>query len=218
MEKPLTIFAVSGWALPPEWFHGQVEQYFPEAKINVLYPSNPEDPEEAERLLKSANADLYIGYSMGSLWLLTYQEMLPPASVKVVLAPVLAFTSERNRGGKTQEAKLKYLIRSLKRNPKDPSPLQEFFSIAGIQISDSWLNKVPETDVLLKGLEFLQTAPVPGIADSQLVALVGDEDRLLDGDKLKEHFPQLKIISSAGHAPGPLLRRLAEILNQTSNG
>ena len=218
MEKPLTIFAVSGWALPPEWFHGQVEKCFPSAKINVLYPLNPEDPEEAERLLKSVNADLYIGYSLGSLWLLTYLEMLPPASVKVVLAPVLAFTSERNRGGKTQEAKLKYLIRSLKRNPKDPSPLQEFFSIAGIQISDSWLNKVPETDVLLKGLEFLQTAPVPGIADSQLVALVGEEDRLLDGDKLKEHFPQLKIISSAGHAPGPLLRRLAEILNQTSNG
>ena len=87
MEKPVTITGVCGWALPPEWFHDQIKFCFPEAKINVLTPSQPSDIQEAERLLKSTKADLYIGYSLGSLWLMIYKEMLPQASVKAVLAP-----------------------------------------------------------------------------------------------------------------------------------
>jgi len=217
MEKPLTITAVSGWAVPSEWFHSQIEEYFPDTKINVLYPSNPGDSQEAERLLKSNKADLYLGYSLGSLWLMLYQKMLPPASIRAVLAPVLAFTRERNRGGKTPETKLKYLIRQLKRYPKDPSPLQEFYSDAGIQISGTWLSRIPENETLLKGLEFLQTAPVPETEDLNAIALVGKEDNFLDGGKLRKYFPQLEIIPFAGHSPELLLNRLAGILNSTSN-
>jgi len=218
MEKPLTITAISGWALPPQWFHGLIEDSFPEAKINVLTPSQPSDTQEAEHLLKSTKADLYIGYSLGSLWLMTYQEMLPQASVKAVLAPVLAFNRERNRGGKTPETKLKYLIRKLKRNPHDPSPLREFYSSAGIHFSGSWLKNVPDHKVLLNGLEFLQIAPVPQIEAQKFVALVGKEDGFLDGNELKRHLPQLEIVPEAGHAPDPLLNRLANILDIASNG
>lgn len=218
MEKPLIITAISGWALPKEWLHGQIKIYFPAAKINVLYPSSPTVPQEAERLLKSAQADLYLGYSLGSLWLMTYLKLLPEASVKAVLAPVLAFTSERNRGGKTPETKLKYLIRSLKRNPKDPSPLLEFYADAGIQISEKWLKKIPENEVLLKGLEFLQKASVPEIESKRFIALVGEKDAFLDGEELKCHLPLLEIIPVADHAPGPLLKRLVDILELTSNG
>jgi hypothetical protein len=217
MEKPLTITAVSGWAVPSEWFHSKIEEYFPEAKINVLTPSNPGDSQEAERLLKSNKTDLYLGYSLGSLWLMLYQKMLPPASIRAVLAPVLAFTRERDRGGKTPETKLKYLIRQLKRYPKDPSPLQEFYSDAGINISEDWLPRVPENEVLLKGLEFLRTAPVPETENLNAIALVGKEDKFLDGGKLKKYFPQLEIIASASHSPELLLNRLASTLNLTSN-
>jgi hypothetical protein len=218
MENSLRITAVSGWALPPEWFHGQIEYYFPDAKIKVLYPSNPGDSQEAERLLKSAKSDLYIGYSLGSLWLMTYLKMLPESAVKVVLAPILAFCSERDRGGKTPETKLKYLKRRLARNPEDPSPLQEFYLDSKIQISDALFEKVPENEVLLKGLEFLHTAPIPDIDELIAIALVGKEDKFLEGDKLKNYLPQLEIIPDAGHAPGPLLQRLANILNSTSHG
>ncbi len=218
MEKSLTITVISGWALPPGWFHGQIENCFPDAIINVLYPSNPGDPEEAERLLKSAKADLYIGYSLGSLWLMTYQEMLPKDSVKALLAPVLAFVREREKGGKTPETQLKYLIRKLKRNPQDPSPLLEFYSDAGITISEAWLKEVPENEVLLKGLEFLQNAPIPEIETQKFIALVGQEDAFLDGDALKCHLPQLEIIADADHAPGPLLNRLATRLGLASHG
>ena len=218
MEKSLIITAVSGWALPQEWFHGLIEDSFPKAKINVLYPSQPGNAKEAEYLLKSTKADIYIGYSLGSLWLMTYQKMLAQASVKAVLAPVLAFSREREKGGKTPETKLKYLIRKLKRNPHDPSPLREFYASAKIHFSESWLKNIPEHQVLLNGLEFLQIAPVPIIEDQNFVALVGKEDRFLDGNELKHHLPQLEIVSKAGHSPGPLLNRLATILNIESNG
>jgi len=218
MEKPLTITAICGWALPSEWFQTLIENRFPETKINILTPSQPSDPQEAERLLKSTKADLYIGYSLGSLWLMTYLEMLPQASVKAVLAPILAFSRERNRGGKTPETRLKYLIRNLKRNPNDPSPLRKFYSSAGIQLSEAWLKKVPGHKVLLNGLEFLQTAPVPQIDAQSFLALVGEDDGFLDGGELKRHFPQLEIVRNAGHEPGPLLNRLTNILDFPSNG
>ncbi len=218
MEKSLTLTAISGWALPPEWFFGQIEKCFPGARINVLYPSYPGDPREAERLLKNAPADLYLGYSLGSLWLMTHQEFLPKASIKAVLAPVLAFTLERKRGGKTPETKLKYLIRLLKRNPNDPSPLREFYEDAGIQISEDGLKKLPENQILLRGLEFLQKAPVPEIDLQKYIAAVGEKDAFLDGEELKCHLPQLEIIPDAGHEPGPLLKRLAKLLNTISNG
>ncbi len=214
----MNITAISGWALPAEWFHGQIEKYFPDAKINVLYPSDPGDTQEAERLLSYTRADIYLGYSLGSLWLMTHRKLLPPASTKVVLAPILAFTCERDRGGKTPTTKLKYLMRQLKRNPDDPSPLREFYLNCGIQVSDAWQNKIPENGILLKGLEFLQTAPVPDINGLEAIALVGEEDNLLDLEKLKIHLPQLEIIPDAGHAPELLLHRLAEILKLAPNG
>lgn len=217
MEKALTITGVSGWALPKEWFHGQIEKHFPKATINVLYPSNPGDSQEAEHLLKSAKTDLYIGYSLGSLWLMTHCQMLPKTSSKAILSPILAFSRERDRGGVISDTNLKYLMRQLKRNPKDLSPVREFYSNAEIQISDRWLNDVPENEVLLNGLEFLQTAPVPEIKDLNAIALVGREDKFLDGEKLQRYFPDLEIIPSANHAPDLLLKRLADIIDLSSN-
>lgn len=218
MEKPVTITAVCGWALPPEWFHDQIKICFPDAKINVLTPSRPSDIQEAERLLKSTKADLYIGYSLGSLWLMIYKDMLPQASVKAVIAPILAFVRERNRGGKTPETTLKYLIRTLKRNPGDPSVLREFYSSAGIHFSESWLKNIPDHKVLLNGLEFLKTAPVPQVDAQKFIALVGKDDGFLNGNELQLHLPQLEIVADADHAPGPLLNRLAKILDIASNG
>ena len=95
--------------------------------------------------------------------------------------------------------------------------MQKFYSDAGINFSDGWLHKIPENEVLLKGLEFLRTAPVPETEDLNAIALVGKEDNFLDGEKLKKYFPQLEIIASAGHSPELLLNRLAGILNSTSN-
>ncbi len=209
MENKLTITAICGWALPPGWFREQVENAFPNAKVKVLYPSLPGDILEARDLLASSKADLYIGYSLGSLWLMTHQEYLPDHSVKAVLAPILAFTRERNRGGKTPETKLKYLMKQLKRNPEDLSPLLEFYADNEIHFPEARLKEVPARGILVNGLEFLQCAPAPEIGLEAFIGLVGGKDRLLDEVQLKAHLPQLEIIREAGHAPDLLLNHLA---------
>lgn len=212
MEKALTIIAVSGWAIPSEWFQDLVEKSFPGANVKVIYPSHPGDIFEAEYLLKGSKADLYIGYSLGSLWLMTYQEMLPKNSIKAVLAPIMAFVRERNRGGKIPETKLKYLVRQLGRNPNDRSQILKFHADCEIHFSGTLLKMLPDHRILINGLEFLKTAPVPHKQLKSFLALVGENDPLLDGVQLKRCLPQLQMVREAGHAPGPLLKRLSETL------
>ena len=77
MEKKLTITAISGWAIPKTWFGDQIMKAFPNAEIHVVYPENPEEKEEARYILNRYQAKLFIGYSLGSLWLLKYQNYLP---------------------------------------------------------------------------------------------------------------------------------------------
>ena len=39
----MKITAVSGWAIPTEWFSKQIQKYFVDSEINVIYPSDPFD-------------------------------------------------------------------------------------------------------------------------------------------------------------------------------
>ena len=57
MDKILTITAVSGWALPRQWFAEEVATAFPGSQIEVIYPETPEKSEEAEKLLRQYPAD-----------------------------------------------------------------------------------------------------------------------------------------------------------------
>lgn len=205
----MRITAVCGWAIPPEWFSGLVEQYFPQANVKTLYPALPHSRRQAESLLNDSESELYIGYSLGSLWLLTHQAYLPRNSILALIAPVLAFSRERNLGGKTPETKLKYLIRSLKRNPVDRTPLLNFYADSGLSLSESDLRGLPDLRALIQGLEFLKSAPAPEKISEKITALVGGQDIFLDGNQLKHHIPQLEIIPGAGHAPAPLLAHLA---------
>jgi len=212
MEKKLTITAVSGWALPPKWFGEQVEKSFPGATVKVICPALPGDVLEAKDLLKCSKADLYIGYSLGSLWLMTHREHLPKDSLKALVAPILVFSLERNRGGKTPETQLKYLVKQLGRNPDDFSPILKFYADAEIHFPGRLLAEVPRMEILIQGLEFLQKAPVPETGLETFVGLVGEKDPLLDGLQLQRYLPQLEIVRETGHAPEPLLNHLAGTL------
>ena len=77
MEKNITITAISGWAIPETWFAKQLKSAFPNSKFKIVYPENPASREEAKKILRLFPSQLYIGYSLGSLWLLKYQNFLP---------------------------------------------------------------------------------------------------------------------------------------------
>jgi len=211
MAEILTITAVSGWALPRQWFAEEVAAAFPGSQIEVIYPETPEKPEEAEILLRRYPADLYIGYSLGSLWLLKYKDLLPSSSIKALLAPILSFLVKDGMGGTTSETQLKYLARTLQQNP-DKS-LKDFFSYSDLLFPEKMIEDVPDREILLRGLEFLKTCRAKGEDAKIFLSIVGENDIFIDGDLLRRHIPNLDIIQGVGHAPGNLLKRLAGRLN-----
>jgi len=213
MDKILTITAVSGWALPRQWFAEEVATAFPGSQIEVIYPETPEKPEEAEKLLRQYPADLYIGYSLGSLWLLKYKNLLPYSSVKALLAPILSFLVKDGMGGTTSETQLKYLSKILKQHSDKYAGVKKFFAYSDLSFHEKMIKDMPDKEILLKGLDFLKTCRANGGDTKIFLSIVGENDIFIDGDLLKRHIPNLDIVQGVGHAPGNLLKRLAGRLN-----
>jgi len=208
-----TITAVSGWALPSEWFADEISNAFPGSRVQIIYPETPEKLEEAEILLHQYPADLYIGYSLGSLWLLKYKHLLPDTCIKVLLAPILSFLEKDGLGGTTSETQLKYLSRSLKQGSDQSIAIKNFFSYCDLPFPENMIAEIPDREVLLRGLEFLYTCRAKGEDAKNFLSIVGENDIFIDGDLLKKHIPDLDIIQGVGHAPESLLKHLANRLN-----
>ena len=68
--------------------------------FSVLWLKNPENQEEAKLILSEFQSQLYIGYSLGSLWLLKYKSYLPKNCQKAIIAPILAFLNKETTGFK----------------------------------------------------------------------------------------------------------------------
>ena len=209
----MKITAISGWAIPTEWFSEQIGKYFKNSEINVIYPMDPFDTEEARLKLNEKPADLYVGYSLGSLWMIRHRELFPKSSIKAVLAPILAFTKEHDMGGKTTSLQLNYLIKLLKRSTSE-EPLVDFYANCDIPFPRVLLRTLPSRSILIKGLEFLQSVIASKNSLMDYKVIVGDNDVFLDAIKLKNLIPQTEIVLGAGHAPDQLLSRLAKIVNK----
>ncbi len=213
MDKKLTITAVSGWAISKEWFAAEVANAFPDSRVEVIYPMTPDKQEEAEMLLQRYPADLYIGYSLGSLWLLKYKHFLPKNTKKALLAPILSFLKSDSLGGTTSQTQLKYLSRVLQKNLDKQTTLKSFYSYSNLPFHENIINDLPDTDTLIRGLDFLNTFRVKGEDAKLFLSIVGENDIFINTDLLKQHIPHLDIIQGVGHAPGNLLKRLAGQLN-----
>jgi hypothetical protein len=209
----MKITAVSGWAIPTEWFSEQIQKYFVDSEVNVIYPSDPFDSEEARIKLNEKPADLYLGYSLGSLWMFRHRHLFPKTSIKAVLAPILAFTKEHDMGGKTTSTQLNYLIKLLQRNDNQ-NPLVDFYANCNIPFPRILLKTLPSRSILIKGLEFLQSVIASKNSVFDFKVIVGENDIFLDAIKLKNLIPQTQIVTGAGHAPDQLLSKLARTLNQ----
>jgi pimeloyl-ACP methyl ester carboxylesterase len=210
MEEKLTITAISGWAIPKDWFAEQIKEAFPGSDIHVIYPENPENEEEARNILSRLPAQLYIGYSLGSLWLIKYQDHLPQNCHKAILAPILAFLNTGGLGGKTSETQLKYLIKILSRNLNKEDVLRDFFFHANLPYPEKQIKDIPKRNILIKGLKFLENNSVTGKETNDFLSIIGENDTFLDARILKRHIPHIEIVEDAGHSPTPLLKQLAK--------
>ena len=209
MEKRLTITAISGWAIPETWFEEQINNEFINSDIRVVYPENPENKEEARSILNRYPSELYIGYSLGSLWLLKYQEFLPQNCHKAILAPILGFLDSRQLGGKTSETQLKYLIKILKSSSDETEVLRDFFFHANLPYPETKIHEIHQRETLINGLEFLKNFSATGKETNDFLSIIGENDTFIDPESLKVHIPHLEIIKGAGHSPTLLLKQLA---------
>ena len=212
MEKNITITAISGWAIPENWFAEQLKIAFPNSKLKIIYPENPSSKEEAKNILRLFPSQLYIGYSLGSLWLLKYQRFLPKNCQKVIISPILSFLDKGNLGGKTSESQLKYLIKLLIRSSNYDEVLRKFFFDAKLPYPETHIHEIRDKKILIKGLEFLKDSSVTGKDTNEFISIIGEDDTFVDAEILKNHIPQLQIIKGVGHSPIPLLNKLAKYL------
>jgi len=204
----MKIIAACGWGISSSWFAGEVEKAFPGAEVRVIAP-----PADGEHLLTGGDeADLYLGYSLGSLWLVEQRHHIPPQAAKALLAPILAFPREKGLGGKIAATELRVLIRSLSRGGDAREILSRFHASAGLGQDAALLPPAPDIPHLIRGLEYLKDTTVSGGQAGGFLALLGEADPLLDSQAMKDHIPGLEIVEKTGHAPLPLLKRLAALM------
>lgn len=209
MEKKKKITAICGWALSEEWFRQLIKSYFPQAEVHAYYPKNPESEKEAEEVF-DLHSDWFIGYSLGSLWLLAHKNKIPQHAKIILMAPILAFPAEKNMGGKTPLAKLKYQKKALNSSDDYLTSLKAFFDLSGIRQPESILYPSYSREVLIRGLDFLESVCVSPDAAEGCAAIIGLRDSLLDGHQLKELIPQLTLVEECDHSPNKLLSHLAQ--------
>lgn len=217
MDNISTITAISGWALPRKWFANEVTNAFPDVRVQIIYPETPESSEEAEILLSQYPADLYIGYSLGSLWLLKYAYLLPDTCIKALLAPILSFLEKDGLGGTTSEAQLKFLYRRLMQGSDQSAAVKNFFSYCDLPFSEKMIDDIPDREILLRGLRFLESCKAKGEDAKRFLSILGENDIFINADLLRTHIPNVDIIEGTGHAPRTLLHHLANRLNWRSN-
>jgi len=209
MQKYPRITGVTGWAIPVNWFTEILQYSFPKSHIHAIYPKRLNDSEFARHALNEPPADLYIGYSLGSLWLNLHRKRIPKESKIILLAPIINFISEANKGGKTPEANLRLQIRKIKDNPEPVQEALRFFQLCRLNIPDKYISGIPTRKDLLEGLNFLNETSIPDEWPNDDLGAVGDEDPLLDARALKRHMPNLKIVKGASHEPEKLLTAIA---------
>ncbi|MDP0495366.1 MAG: alpha/beta fold hydrolase [Verrucomicrobiota bacterium JB024] len=235
-----TVTWISGWACPAEATQAFAQSVCPEAAHEIFLPTSictekmdtssgaPSGVVAETEAGYGAKADIIVGYSTGAFLLLGAWDKLPSAARVVLVAPFADFRAESGRGGKTPAAKLRFLLRWLRRDPL--AALQDFYQRAGLGEPPAGLPYAQEE--LVWGIEQLAEVAQPGLAgqtdpypkneyaspasaarDSRcLTVLVGDQDTLLDAEALRADFPMLTVVPGAGHALADFRKELTDAL------
>jgi len=197
-----------GWAIPRDNFEQLVLFVFPKVKHTFIEPVQ----NAISAFSKEKEFDFTVGYSLGSLILLKSELPVSISGKKVLLAPILGFASEMKLGGKIPLNQLRYTQRILKINPVNT--VNAFYQLSGLvsipPISKPYTQEAIEH--LVYGLNYLEDKFFEGTINSDILALSGDLDALLDSTILRKRIPDLNIISNATHDPVKLIEALSKII------
>jgi hypothetical protein len=208
---------ISGWGVPPESLRPLAERWFPNSQHTLLPPTCP--AESIQGVIqtgphpghsRNAGADLTIAWSLGA------RRVLQAASCGVeipgmvlLLAPFVAFPSEFQLGGKCSTTQVKYLRRWLQRDPL--AAVADFYQRAGLGGPPAAL-PCPVGE-LLEGIDLLEqdaSAELRAFASQGLPrnwqAFIGDDDSLLDAERVRRSLPGSVRLRSVGHDIADLLQ------------
>lgn len=179
---------ISGWGIQPQRFQAAVEAALPDASHTVVAPS----PDAVESVLH-AGATHIGGYSLGSLLILNALDRIPAETEVLCMAPILAFCEEDQMGGTTPRASLNLLQAKLAKNPK--AALKLFYRM--VNLPDEPLDVLPYPDATLTwGLEQLARLQAGASNLGRVTAIIGQDDRLLDAQKISSFFERKSLIDS----------------------
>ena len=190
-----------GWAVPEAWFGPMAREAFPRAEHVFIAAA----PAALDQLEKGGAFDWTVGYSLGSLLLLGHAAKLSGRRV-ALLAPIFAFPSEENLGGRISRTQVRRLAGWLKREPL--AALADFYERAVLHVPPGLTPGTPEN--LLWGLERLEMNRVEPPLPPGWKAWCGAEDSLLDAGRLRALDPAVEIVPQGTHHPRLLIRALAE--------
>ena len=194
---------IGGWAIPKKEMEKLATQYDSDCDLTIVVPTQ-----------QALNLSLYEydqihAYSLGTLILFKILEIQATKAPLNLYAPILSFCREDQNGGTVSKTQLKLLQRQLKSKPIET--LNEFYKSA--QLPYRAKNLPYNLEDLIWGIEYLRTQSVnletiqPQIG-TQFNFIIGDQDRLLDVQKIKEKIPQIQIKVRATHALESLLKNI----------
>jgi hypothetical protein len=191
---------VLGWAVPEAWFSPLARAAFPNAE-HAYFAATPNTLDD---IRAAGRFDWLVGYSLGAQLLLAGG---PRAERVALLAPIFAFPSEENTGGRTARAQVRFLARWLRREPA--AALADFYARAGLDVPPELAAELAP-EVLQWGLAQLETVTLPPTLPPGWRAWCGTDDALLDAARLHELVPAITLVAGATHHPATLLRAFAE--------
>lgn len=124
-----------------------------------------------------------------------------------LLAPIFAFLSEDNFGGRVARTQVKFLARWLRRDRA--GALADFYARAGLDISPVLAAEL-SPEALTWGLAQLESTVLPPALPPGWRAWCGADDELLDAARLRALTPEISVVPSATHHPAALLRAFAQ--------
>jgi len=186
----MKVLWIGGWGTSPEWGLTAVERWKPDWNHEWVSPG----PTCAE----SANGshDWVGGYSFGAFLMLRRPKDFPAKKGHFFLAPFLDLKRDAGLGGMVDRTQLKFTQRWLKRDPF--AALSDFYQRGGLnlQIKDQLpYNK----EDLLWGIDELLGRPAPIPSRDPGVAVLGEDDPLIEARKVSNFFPRSIVVSGAGH-------------------
>ena len=191
--------------MPEAWFAALARDAFPCA-THVFVSASPQALDE---LSEAGPFDWVAGYSLGTLLLLEEAERAARLGRVALLAPIFAFPSEANVGGKVSRAQVRQLARQVRRDPR--VAVADFYERAGLDVPAEAAAS-PEVENLIWGLERLENDRVAPALPEGWLAWCGAEDALLDAKAMNAIEPRVSVVEGGTHHPMALLREFAAII------